>query len=432
MNKLWIVIKEVYRKNVKSWSFFWMVFGPIIMIVGISAVIYFITQSEMQNNFGNIAVVSQQGELSEIVKANNQKNTLIWDYKDVNSAKDALNNGDIDAYLILNEEQNQVKAQLYKETTGKNIDLKAVEKALDDYQLVQLSKKIGLDKEQLTSIQGSKVQIENINISETKDGKSVETAENDPKVWIRKGIAYFSVFVVFMFIVNYASIISQEIANEKGSRIMEIILSSIDATTHFFGKMLGILLVIGTQLLIYGVIYFIVKFVFFDTTILEFLHLPDVNLTELTGDVSDIILYSLSFAVLGVVTYSCLAGFLGSLVTKTEDVNKVLSPIMLFAVAGLYIGMFAMQSPNNMLVKAGSHFPLMTPFIIPFRIATDTIGGSELLIAFVVSIIFSLLSLWFASMFYKSNVLTYSDKGVINTLKRSIELWKSEKRAQQN
>ncbi len=432
MNKLWIIIKEVYRKNVRSWSFFWMVFGPILMVVGIGTVVFFIVKNETENSFGELAVIVQQEELAKIVEENNQKNTLIWDYSNVEDAKEALDKGNIDAYLVVKEDNQQIKAQLYKETTGKNIDLSSVEKALDNLQLENLSKQIGLDKQQLASIQKSNVSIENINISESKDGETVETAENDPKVIARKGIAYFSVFIVFMFIMNYSSIISQEIANEKGSRIMEIILSSVDASTHFFGKMIGILLVILTQVVIYGVIYWVLKFVFFDSQILEFLKLPTMDITSLTGDVTDILIYSLGFALLGIMTYSCLSGFLGSLVTKTEDVNKVLSPIMLFAVAGLYIGIFAMQSPNNMLVRVGSHFPLMTPFIIPFRIATETIAGNELVIAFIVSILFSILSLWIASMFYKSNVLTHSDKGIINTLKRSYTLWKSEKKAQQN
>ena len=133
---------------------------------------------------------------------------------------------------------------------------------------------------------------------------------------------------------------------------------------------------------------------------------------------------------MGVLIYASLAGFLGSLVSKVEEVNKTITPITLFAVAGLYTGMFAMQSPNNIVVKVMSYIPLTTPFVMPFRISTETVAQNELIIAIIISVIFSIVCFWIATIFYRSNVLTYSDKGVINTLKRSFQLWKSDREAQ--
>ena len=61
--------------------------------------------------------------------------------------------------------------------------------------------------------------------------------------------------LLFVFISSYSSIIAQEIASEKGTRIMEVILSSTKAQTHFYGKLTGVILVALTQIFIYGVAF---------------------------------------------------------------------------------------------------------------------------------------------------------------------------------
>lgn len=108
----------------------------------------------------------------------------------------------------------------------------------------------------------------------------------------------------------------------------------------------------------------------------------------------------------------------------------MITPIIFTALAGFYIGMYAMTSTNNPIVRIGSQIPLFTPFVMPFRIAAETVSNPEIVLSIIISIIFMVLCLWFSAVFYKSNVLIYSDKGLINTFKRSFALWKSEKEAQ--
>ena len=226
----------------------------------------------------------------------------------------------------------------------------------------------------------------------------------------------------------YIGIISQEIATEKGSRIMEIVLSSISATQHFFGKMIGIGLVILTQLAIYVVLFFVGRFIFnqmnFD---LSFLSLP-FSLSEMLSKAMNDLLLGGLFALIGILTYSSLAGFLGSLVSKVEDVNKVSAPLILLGVVGFYIGMYALASTNNAIVKIGSLVPFFTPFVMPFRVAAETVTSTEILLSIVITIVFMVICLWVSAMFYKSNVLVTSDKGLFATLKRSYQLLKSERK----
>ena len=67
MNKAWIVIKEVYRKNVLSWSFFFMVISPILMIGLFGGFGYLIAQDQMSSSVGEIAVVDADSDIQEII-----------------------------------------------------------------------------------------------------------------------------------------------------------------------------------------------------------------------------------------------------------------------------------------------------------------------------------------------------------------------------
>ena len=124
--------------------------------------------------------------------------------------------------------------------------------------------------------------------------------------------------------------------------------------------------------------------------------------------------------------YMFIAAFLGSLITKTEDINKAATPLSLIVMLGFYIGLFAMAQPENTVVVITSFVPLLTPFVMPFRIATDTVSGLHVWLALGGSALFTVLLAYISLIFYRANVLIYSDTNFINTLKQSWTLVRSE------
>lgn len=422
MNRLGVIIKEVYRKNVLSWSFFWMIASPIIMVGVVLAIGYFVGSSQSDSSVGNIAVIDANAEVQEIIEEVNTGNQIQYDF-DRSQADEALQTDDIDGYLIFGDDVSN--PMYYRKTTSKDISLAPFEEALSQYNFVNSAEEMGLTGEQLTQIQDTAVSINSINVSRNEAGEVVEQSAQDPVMFVRIGIAYAVSIIVFIFIMNYVSIISQEIAVEKGSRIMEIILSSVSPTAHFLGKLIGILLVILTQVVIYIGLYFLISFVLRQLNLLD--SFEGLNIGELLQGSSNVVILGIVYAISGILIYTVLAGFLGSLVSKTEDVNKMITPIIFLALGGFYVGMFALNSTNNPLVRITSQIPLFTPFIMPFRVAAETVSSTEIVISIVVSVLFMAFVLWFSLLFYKSNVLIYSDKGMVNAFKRSFALWKSER-----
>ena len=339
-------------------------------------------------------------------------------------------NNEIEGYLVVKESQGKLTPTYYRKPTSKDIALGSIKQGLTQYQMIEMSKKMGLSEEEVAALSNNEVAINTIKLAETNTGDLKEENADDPINFVKTGVAYVVCFLVFMFIMNYMGIISQEIAAEKGFRIMEIILSSVSATTHFFGKMIGIGCVILTQILCYIILYFIGKTVIDQWDLLN--QFGDIDIAQYLGQSSDIIGLGLVYALLGILIYTSLAAFLGSLVSKTEDVQKVLTPITLLGLAGFYIGMYALNSTNNPVVQIGSQVPFFTPFVMPFRIAAGTVNQTEIWFSIGLGIIFMIIALVVSSMFYKSNVLVYSEKGIIATLKRSFHLWKSERESRQS
>ena len=431
-SRLAIIIEEVYKKNVFSWSFVMLLLSPILMVAVVAIISGVIGMATASDSIGTVSIIGATDQtVSAIETEDNGQNQLIFD-QDVDQAQEALVNEEIDGYLVIDESDPEaIQAEFYKSNTGKNISTTGFQTVLESIQLSNRSQALGLTEEESSHLIDSNVAIQ----SQTIDLESGTTeSDQDIQSMVRTGVAYVVSFIVFMFVMNYISIISQEIAVEKGSRIMEIVLSSISSTTHFMGKMLGIFLVLLTQVAFYAILLGIIFITIMNTPMPAELQalLGDETIPALLSNSASIIGWSGLLAFLGIITYSVLGAFLGSLVSNVQDVNKMITPIILLSITGFYIGMFGLGFSNNILVRVASQIPFFTPFVMPFRIAAETVSTTELILSVIISLLFSILCLWLSANFYKSNVLTYSDKGLFGTLKQSYTLRQSEKKANNN
>lgn len=427
-SRLGIIIEEVYKKNVMSWSFIMLLLSPILMVAVVAIISGVISMATASDSIGTVSIIGASDQTASAIEMeDNGQNQLIFD-QDVDQANEALVNEEIDGYLVIDESDPEaIQADFYKSNTGKNISTTGFQTVLDNIQLSNRSQALGLTEEESNHLLDSNVAIQ----SQTIDLES-GTSESDQNIQsiVRTGVAYLVSFIVFMFVMNYISIISQEIAVEKGSRIMEIVLSSISSTTHFMGKMLGIFLVLLTQVAFYAILLGVIFILIMNTPMPAELQalLGDETIPGLVSNSASIIGWSSLLAFLGIITYSVLGAFLGSLVSNVQDVNKMITPIILLSIIGFYIGMFGLGFSNNILVRVASQIPFFTPFVMPFRIAAETVSTQELILSVIISLLFSILCLWLSANFYKSNVLTYSDKGLFGTLKQSYTLRQSEKK----
>lgn len=206
---------------------------------------------------------------------------------------------------------------------------------------------------------------------------------------------------------------------------MEIILSSASATNHFFGKLTGVMLVLLTQVGIYALVGGAAYLYFRDSDFVQSI----IGGIDLLSIFRELMGFTLIFFIVGVLMYVVLAAFFGSLATKMEDVNKAVTPIIFLALTGFYVGIFAFSAPDNLFVAVFSYIPLFTPFVMPFRIAADTVTTLGVWLSIAGTVIFAVLISVISLAFYRSNVLIYSDTNLLGTIKRSWNIMKSNRKA---
>jgi len=416
MNKIGVFIKDTFLKNIKSVSFVMMLLSPLIMLGIIIGIGYFAEQSFSEAPEADIAVISEDPTFSQMFEDSDELLTVDEDISTEEQAREGLGDGAIDGYLVVNWEGDQLDASLTHDGLDNHVPM--IEQLLSSMQILMRANELGLSPEQVQTL-NAPVNLQTQVVS-VDDGEILE--EDNLERGIQIGSAYVINIVVLIFIMFYASTVIEEVAGEKGTRMMEVILSSTTATTHFFGKLIGVFLIMLVHILFYVVVGIGAYFYFKDH---EFVQSFIGNL-----DIGEILInfleFSSIFLVIGVVMYMFIAAFLGSLITKTEDINRAATPLSLIVVLGFYIGLFAMAQPESTIVVVSSFIPLLTPFVMPFRIATDTVSSLHVWLSIGGSVIFTVLLAYVSLIFYRANVLIYSDTNIFNTIKQSWTLVRSE------
>ena len=418
MNKFWIIVGQVYKKNVKSVGFITMMLSPIIMIGIIAAIIYFIGNSF--DSVPTIAVISDSQEIQQLFQAEEEQFVVDESLSTLEDARTAVESEIIDAYLSVNTDNNHITADFVEVSGLDSVDLNYITSLLSVVQLELQSQALGLSSDDMMALNTPPT----INSSTVAvdDGNIIENDNIDEA--IKTGAAYFICIAIFMFIMTYSSIIAEEIASEKGTRIMEIVLSSVSSTTHFFGKLTAIFLICLTQIAFYGLVFAVaLQFDFVQNLIPS-----DLDIVNLLSGMVGVALF---YFVAGIVLFAVIAAFLGSMVTKIEDVSKAVTPIIFIALAGFYGGMFAFASTTNPIIKIGSHIPFFSPFIMPFRIAAETVSNVEVGISMLVMVAFTVLVTFISLLLYRSNVLIYSESNMFKIIKTSIRNVKNDRKKTQ-
>ncbi|WP_247916961.1 ABC transporter permease [Streptococcus oralis] len=396
MRNMWVVMKETYLRHVKSWSFFFMVISPFLFLA-LSAGIGYLQNSSMAKN-SKVAVVTTVPSVAEGLKGTNGIN---FDYKDEASAQAAIKDEKIKGYLTIDQEDSVLKAVYHGETSLESGIKLAVTNKLNElqYQLNRSAANLSQEQEKRLS--------QTVDFTEKID----ESKENKKIVQTiaAAGLGFF----LYMILITYASVTAQEVASEKGTKIMEVVFSSIRASHYFYARMLALLLVILTHIGIYVVGGL--------AAILLFKDLPILAQSGILNHLGDAFsLNTLLFVLVSLFMYVVLAAFLGSMVSRPEDSGKALSPLMILIIAG-FVGVTALGAAgDNLVLKIGSYIPFISTFFMPFRAINGYASGLEAWISLAITVVFAVTATAFIGRMYASLVLQTDDLGIWKTFKRAL------------
>lgn len=412
MSKFWVITKDVYRKNVRSISFIIMLLVPFIAAAGL----YIINQvTDNATEEGDTIGVVVQGD-SDLL--NTVEVQTVLDSMTVLNSKEQgeeqLKEEEIDGLLLLSVEKEQINGEFYSSNTMPQVTM-ALNQQLNQLQSSLRAKALGLSEEEVASLNASvPFSVQKITFNENGE---MNTEEDFTSIRLVVGMA--TTILLFIFIVTYASIIAQEIASEKGTRIMEVILSSVSARSHFYGKLAGILLVALTQIVVYAVsiglgFYWLKN----NSTVQAFL--AEFSIRDILGE---FLVYTLLYLILGILIYAVLAALCGSLVSKVEDVSKAILPVTYLSLAGYMIGLsLGMANPDHLVIRVTSFIPFFSSYTMPIRLANNLVSTGEVLLSLMILVLSIVGLIIFSERMYKANVLVYNDNGIFAALKQSISL----------
>ena len=401
MKQTLIVIKETYLRHVKSWSFVFMVISPFIF-VGLSLGVGYLS-SMSSSNSSRVAVVSNNAQVKEVLK--DTKNLDI-NYKDEATAKKAVKDGDVGGYLLVSEAEGQIKATYFADTS-----MSSATKIEITQKLMQLQQVANISQANLSANQ---VKL----LSRAIDFKEKIDEKKEAKKATQTIVATAIGFMLYMILLVYTSSTAQEIASEKGTKIMEVIFSSIKASEYFYGRMAGIFAVILTHVGIY-VIGAVLLLAFSDqiSFVKEFLD-ANPNLMKHLGEA--ISFNTIAFITLSVFMFVVLSAFLGSMITRIEDVGKAVQPVVMLIILG-FLGVTALgNAGDTILLKVGSFIPFISTFFMPFRAINGYATGLEAWISFVIAFVFTLGMTVYIGRIYSSLILQTDDIGIWKSFKKAL------------
>ena len=373
-----------------------MVISPFLFLA-LSVGIGFLQGSSMAKN-SKIAVVTTVPSVEEGLKGTNGIN---FDYKDEASAQAAIKDEKIKGYLTIDQEDSVLKAVYHGETSLETGIKLAVTNKLNElqYQLNRSAANLSQEQEKRLS--------QTVDFTEKID----ESKENKKIVQTiaAAGLGFF----LYMILITYASVTAQEVASEKGTKIMEVVFSSIRASHYFYARMLALLLVILTHIGIYVVGGL--------AAILLFKDLPILAQSGILNHIGEAFsLNTLLFVLVSLFMYVVLAAFLGSMVSRPEDAGKALSPLMILIIGGFF-GVTALGAAgDNLILKIGSYIPFISTFFMPFRTINGYAGGVEAWISLAITVIFAVVATGFIGRMYASLVLQTDDLGIWKTFRRAL------------
>ncbi len=421
MSNLKLIIRREFIARVRNKTFVVMTFLSPLIFVGMIGLITWLT-SLSKDEVHEIALLDETGVFEPYFK--NSKGMSYIQYSDLslNDAKDSVIAKDLYGLLYIpkNKSNKELEKaiQFYAEEAP-NIDvLQRIEKIISEELTHQNFEKEGVD---VAVIESSKakvdIQIENFL------GEKTSKISNYVKMFFG-GLAGY---LLLMFVVIYGNMVMRSVIEEKTSRIIEVIISSVKPVQLMIGKILGttlagvlqffIWVIIGSVLFVGASFYLGVELQPESTVqVSEVLQEEVNNQAQLIfQDISNLPLVSLTILFLiyfigGYFLYSSIYAAIGAAVDSETDSQQFMLPIIVPLMLAFYVGVFAViENPHGTVSTVFSMIPLTSPIVMLMRVPFG-VDWWQILI----SILLLFGSIWFMVIFaakiYKIGILMYGKK----------------------
>jgi ABC-2 type transport system permease protein len=433
------IISREYMTRVRKKSFLLITFlGPVFFaaVCLLPAIIMNMTSEDKKN----VALVDESGVIMQRLQ-----NTALIDFNDyaghnVDTLKTQMGALDIDIIVSVSPMDSVTRSVNVAAYSAKpiSVDMKGeiasqIDDAVEDYRLTLYEME---DLKQIMQEVESHVVVETLTVDE-QGNEEVSSSE------VYMIISLVLAMVIYMFIIMFSGMVMQSVIEEKASRVVEVLVSSVKATELMFGKIIGVACVAITQfflwvVLTFGLVTVISSVVGFDslmgsatmqaeqmTQMTEGLGVSDQMMPAVTmpqdGEMGAVLttLSSLNYGqlifgfiiyfILGYLLYASFFAAIGSAVENEADTQQLQLPVTIPLMIAFFIAFYAFKAPDSSIVFWGSMIPFTSPIVmlarIPFGVPTW-----ELALSIGLLVVTFVACGWASAKIYKIGVLMFGKK----------------------
>ena len=446
LRNIGIIISREYLTRVKKKSFLLTTFIVPVLFAAM-CILPSVIMMMAKDSGKKVAVVDQSGIVMPYLVDTEAIDYTDYSMTPVDSMKAQFSALDLDALLVISPIDTMdrtVDVATYSEKPV-SIDMKdaissRVDEAVEDYRLTFYDT---ADLKQIMAEVQSDISISTFTLDESGEEK-ITSSE------VYMIISMILSIIIYMFIAMFSGMVMQSVIEEKASRVVEVLVSSVKATELMFGKIIGVACVALTQFLLWIVLTAVLvggfsAFVGFDSLmgdpaqteqLMQMAGQPGgMSVEEITAMAQDqselgaimstlrdlnyvqLILAFVIYFALGYLLYASFFAAIGSAVENEADTNQLQMPVTVPLLLAFFIALYAFRAPDSPIVFWGSMIPFTSPIVmlarIPYGVPTWELALSIALLALTF-----IACAWVSAKIYKIGILMFGKK---TTFK---DLWK--------
>ncbi|MFB6230824.1 MAG: ABC transporter permease [Salinibacter sp.] len=412
--KIWLIARSEFWRRVRSKAF---ILATLLVPVGFVAVAVapaLLGYLAEQGSHQTVAVVDRTDRLEDSLSAaSTDQLTFRPVDQSVDSVRAAVRAGTYDGYLLLPD-------SLLEGTAGATYVAAQGGGLTDKYQIEQRVSQVV----QAQRLQGANVSEDVLSIIESDVSVKRRTLRDDgaqaDRTLAYTAIGYAMGFIIYIAVLIYGQYVMQGVIEEKSSRVVEIIVSSVRPFELLMGKVLGIGSMGLVQMLIWGT--FVaggaaaaapLLALFLDPSSLEVS--PDASpdaIAEAAGVTIptipvELVVWFVLFFLGGFLLYASLFAAVGSAVERQQDAQSLLIPVMMPLIIPILFLAFVLESPNATAAVVLSLIPFFSPILMMLRAAITTVPVWELAVSFGLLVMAFVATIWIAGRIYRVGILSY-------------------------
>jgi ABC-2 type transport system permease protein len=443
MSKLGLIIEREYMTRVRKKSFILTtLITPIGFLIFFIVIMFLMTSGTDQKK---VAVIDESGLLGLESSALSSNDQVVFEYnktKKIDDLKKSLKENDFDGILYIpkTEVQNienvselkNLKVEFYAyQQLGMNAQSYIQTILAERLKSVKLAD-MGIETTKLekAEIKSSDIQFDPKNLSdETQNDKNISGS----RIYVATFLGGVMMFLIYFVIIIYGNMVMRSVMEEKTSRIVEIIISSVKPFELMLGKIIGVGAVGLTQFGIWALtiptLNFIVSLFFVGRlqNANSMMQTAKVNPDEIesfteilhelgTFNYFEIFFFFLLFFLAGYILYASLFAAIGAAMGDDWGEGQSLTMVVVIPVImAFYIGIAVIEDPNSSLGVFASIFPLFSPVVMPARIVFEP-PMWQILLSLMLLLASCWLFIWISGRIYRAGILIYGKKTTLKEL----------------